>query len=401
MHVLFVHQNYPAQFGHIARHLIRTRGWSCSFVSKTPGGIVDGIRKVEYNTTSGARETTHYCSRTFENAIWHSHGVYEACKAHPDLRPDLIVGHSGFGSTLFLPELYPGVPIINYFEFYYHPHQSDMDFRPEFPPAEIDYLRARARNAMLLLDLETCRRGYSPTHFQRGLFPEAYRPKIEVIFDGIETDIFQRSDNPPRRAGDRSISPSTRIVTYVSRGFESMRGFDLFMKVAQQIYRQFPDVIFVVVGSTRVCYGGDEKHIQHKTFFEHVLAQSDYDLSKFIFTGLVPVRALVDLLTLSDLHLYWTVPFVLSWSLMDALSCGCTVLASDTAPVREMIDNGRNGRLCGFDDIDGFAAQAVEMLRDPAAFRHLGVVAAADIRRDYAIDVTLPRLAGLFEQSVG
>ena len=177
MHVLFVHQNYPAQFGHIARHLIRTRGWSCSFVSKTPGGIVDGIRKVEYTTTSGARETTHYCSRTFENAIWHSHGVYEACKAQPDLRPDLIVGHSGFGSTLFLPELYPGVPIVNYFEFYYHAHQSDMDFRPEFPPAEIDYLRARARNAMLLLDLETCRRGYSPTRFQRGSFRTPTGPR--------------------------------------------------------------------------------------------------------------------------------------------------------------------------------------------------------------------------------
>ncbi len=197
MHVLFVHQNFPAQFGHIARHLIRTRGWSCSFVSKTPGGIVDGIRKIEYTTTSGARDTTHYCSRTFENAIWHSHGVYEACKAHPDLRPDLIVGHSGFGSTLFLPELYPGVPIINYFEFYYHPHQSDMDFRPEFPPAEIDYLRARAQNAMLLLDLENCRHGYSPTHFQRELFPGAYRSKIEVIFDGIETDIFERNGSAP------------------------------------------------------------------------------------------------------------------------------------------------------------------------------------------------------------
>ena len=158
----------------------------------------------------------------------------------------------------------------------------------------------------------------------------------------------------------------------MSRGFESMRGFDLFMKVAQQIYRQFPDVVFVVVGSTRVCYGGDEKHIQHNTFFEHVLAQSDYDLSKFIFTGLVPVTTLVDLLSLSDLHLYWTVPFVLSWSLMDALSCGCTVLASDTAPVREMIDDGRNGRLCGFYDVDGFATRAVEILRDPEAFRHLG-----------------------------
>jgi len=401
MHVLFVHQNFPAQFGHIARHLIRTRDWSCTFVSKTPGGIVDGIQKIAYTTGGGARATTHYCSRTFENATWHAHGVYEACKARPDLRPDLVVGHSGFGSTLFLPEVYPGVPIINYFEFYYHPHQSDMDFRPEFPPPEIDYLRARSRNAMLLLDLETCRRGYSPTRFQRQLFPETYRPKIDVIFDGIETDLFRHRDDVPRRIGDRSIPESTRIVTYVSRGFESMRGFDIFMKVAQRISEQLPNVVFVVVGSKRICYGGDEKHIRHKTFFDHVMAQSDYDLSKFIFTGLLPVSKLVEVLSLSDLHLYFTVPFVLSWSLMDALACGCTVLASDTEPVREMVEDGRNGRLCGFYDVEGFATRAVEVLRDPGAFQHLGCAAAARIRQDYAIDVTLPRLARLFEQAAG
>jgi glycosyltransferase involved in cell wall biosynthesis len=251
MHVAFVHQNFPAQFGHIARHLIRTRGWTCTFVSKTNAGEVDGSRKIAYTTEGGARATTHYCSRTFENAVWHAHGVYEACRSHPELRPDLIVGHSGFGSTLFLPELYPGVPIVNYFEFYYHAHGVDMDFRPEFPPAELDYLRARARNAMILLDLENCRRGYSPTHFQRDLFPETYRGKIDVIFDGIETDIFHRKANVPRRIGDRSIPPSTRIVTYVSRGFESMRGFDIFMTVARAIYQRFPDVLFVVVGSDR------------------------------------------------------------------------------------------------------------------------------------------------------
>ena len=107
MHVLFVHQNFPAQFGHIARHLIRSRGWRCSFVSQTPSGEVAGIRKVQYKAEGGARETTHYCSRTFENAVWQADAVYKACKAERDLRPDLIVGHSGFGSTLFLPELYP------------------------------------------------------------------------------------------------------------------------------------------------------------------------------------------------------------------------------------------------------------------------------------------------------
>ncbi len=370
MHVLFVHQNFPAQFGHIARHLIRTRGWTCTFASKTPGGQVNGIRKVEYSTNGGARATTHYCSRTFENAVWHSHGVYEACKATTDLHPDLIVGHSGFGSTIFLRELYPGVPIVNYFEFYYHPHRSDMDFRPEFPPSELDYLRARARNAMLLLDLENCDHGYSPTQFQRQLFPETYRPKIDVVFDGIETDIFQRRDKLPRRIGDRSIPASTRIVTYVSRGFESMRGFDIFMKVAQRVYRQFPDVVFVVVGSDRVCYGGDDKHIAgHKTFFDYVMAQSSYDMSKFIFTGLLPVSKLVEVLSLSDLHLYFTVPFVLSWSLMNALACGCAVLASDTEPVREMIVDGRNGRLCGFFDVEGFAAPSGRDAQQPRGVR--------------------------------
>ena len=401
MHVLFVHQNLPAQFGHIARHLVRTHGWRCTFVSKTQPGAGDGIRRIAYTTQGGALETTHYCSRTFENAVWHAHGVYDACRAHPDVRPDLIVGHSGFGSTLFLPELYPGVPIVNYFEFYYHPHGSDMDFRPEFPPAELDYLRARARNAMILLDLENCRRGYSPTHYQRSLFPEAYRGKIDVIFDGIETDIFYRRTGVPRRIGDREIPPSTRIVTYVSRGFESMRGFDIFMMVARAIYQRFPDVLFVVVGSDRICYGGDEKHIRHKTFREHVMAQADYDPSKFLFTGLLPVSKLVDALSLSDLHLYWTVPFVLSWSLMDALACGCTVLASDTAPVREMIEDGRNGRLCAFSDVEGFAERAIEVLRDPAAFRRLGSEAAERIRNEYAIEVTLPRLARLFEQAAG
>jgi glycosyltransferase involved in cell wall biosynthesis len=401
MNILFVHQNFPAQFGHIARHLIRTRGWSCSFVSKTPGGDVDGIRKVAYTTDGGARETTHYCSRTFENAVWHAHGVYRACREAPDLRPDLIVGHSGFGSTLFLPELYPGVPVVNYFEFYYHPHQSDMDFRPEFPSGELDFLRARARNAMLLLDLENCRRGYSPTHFQRGLFPEVYRPRIEVIFDGIETELFRRRDGLPRRIGERTIPASTRIVTYVSRGFESMRGFDVFMKVARLIYRQYPDVLFVVVGSDRVCYGGDERHIRHSTFREHVMAQDNYDPARFLFTGLLPVNRLVDVLSLSDLHLYFTVPFVLSWSLMDALSCGCTVLASDTAPVREMIDDGRNGLLRGFYDAEGFAARAVDVLRSPADFHPLGHEAARRIREHYAIDVTLPRLVRLFEDATG
>ncbi len=345
------------------------------------------------------RESTHYCSRTFENGIAHAHGVFEACKAHPELNPDLIVGHSGFGSTLFLPELFPRTPIVNYFEYYYHPHGSDMDFRPEFPPAQIDFLRARARNAMVLLDLVNCRSGYSPTHFQRDLFPAELRHKIAVIVDGIETEVFRRRANVRRQVTDCDIAPSTRIVTYVSRGFESIRGFDIFMRAAKRIYQQFPDVVFVVVGSDRICYGGDEKHIKHKTFREHALAQDDYDLSKFLFTGMVPVNTLVDILSLSDLHIYVTVPFVLSWSLLNALACGCTVLASDTVPVREVIRDGSNGLLVDFFDVEGLAEKAVAVLRDPQAYRGLGERGIELVHERYALDVTLPKLINWFERS--
>jgi glycosyltransferase involved in cell wall biosynthesis len=152
--------------------------------------------------------------------------------------------------------------------------------------------------------------------------------------------------------GGRDLPESARIVTYVSRGFESMRGFDIFMRAAKRIYQRYPEVLFVVVGSDRICYDGDEKHIRHRSFREHVLAQDDYDLPKFVFTGLVPVPTLVDLLSLSDLHIYLTVPFVLSWSLMNALACGCTILASDTEPVREVIVDDEHGLLVDFFDVE-------------------------------------------------
>ena len=179
-----------------------------------------------------------------------------------------------------------------------------------------------------------------------------------------------------------------------------MRGFDIFMRVAKRIYEQFPDVVFAVVGSDRVCYGGDENHIEHKTFREHVMAQSGYDRDRFIFTGLLGVSKLVDLWSISDLHLYFTVPFVLSWSMVDALACGCTVLASDTEPVREMIDDGKNGLLCDFYDVEGFAARAVEVLRDPAAFRYLGAAARRSDPRRLCDRCHSAPAVQLFEQTV-
>ena len=175
MHVLFVHQTFPAQFGHIAKYLVEQHDFRCTFVSEKRDGMVAGIERIQYQCRSGATQNTHICSRTFENQIWHSQAVVDALQARPDVRPDLIVGHSGFASTLFLRELYD-CPIVNYFEYFYRTVNSDFDFRHDLPqPDRLHAMRARARNAMLLLDLDNCDAGYSPTRWQRDQLPTIYQ----------------------------------------------------------------------------------------------------------------------------------------------------------------------------------------------------------------------------------
>jgi glycosyltransferase involved in cell wall biosynthesis len=399
MHILFVHQIFPAQFGHIAAYLVQRKGFRCTFASQQPEGNVGGIECVQYHLKGGASEYTHYCSRSFENAIWHSHALYETLAARPDLRPDLVVAHSGFLSTVFLRELYD-CPVVNYFEFFYRTVGADMDFRPDFPCPAINRLRAHARNATMLLDLENCDAAYSPTRWQRSLFPRLFHDKVRVIFDGIDTAFWRPQPGVPRRVGDRAVPEGTRVVTYVARGLESARGFDVFMKAARILGERRRDVVFVVVGEDRVCYGGDVEFTGSRSFKEWVLARDRYDLSRFVFTGLLPPAALAQLLAFTDLHVYLTVPFVLSWSMMNALACGATVLASDTPPVREMITHGKNGLLADFFDAEGLADAAGRVLDAPEEHRPLGQAGVEMIRERYSLDVCLPRMLALYEDAL-
>jgi glycosyltransferase involved in cell wall biosynthesis len=380
--------------------LVQKHGIRCTFVSQHAPGQTGGVEKIQYHLQGGATPQTHYCNRTCENAVWHSHAIYDALRARPDVKPDLIVGHSGFLTTTFLSELYH-CPAVNYFEYYYWTSGSDMDFRPDFPCRDIDRLRARVRNAVLLLDLDNCRFGYSPTQWQRDRLPKEYHAKVRVIFDGIDTRIWQPRPELPRRVGRWNLPEGMRVVTYVARGMESFRGFDIFMKMAKIISERRQDVTFVVVGEDRVVYGGDKEIIGNRTFKEWVLAQDKYDLSRFVFTGLLPVNVLAQLLAISDLHVYLSVPFVLSWSLMDALACGATVVASDTAPVREMIEHEKNGLLVDFFDIEGLVETASKVLDAPQAFKYLGQAGRQMIQERYSLDVCLPQMLQLYQEAVG
>jgi glycosyltransferase involved in cell wall biosynthesis len=403
MHILFVHQNYPAQFGHIADCLVKHGGFECTFVSERPPSDEGGVRRIQYKKRGGARKENHFCSRTFENCVWHCDGVYRAMQAHPEVRPDLVVGHSGFGSTLFLRDLYD-CPIINYFEFYYHVRDSDLDFRPDFPVSPITIRRARTRNAMLLLDLQECSAGYCPTRWQLSRLPDEYQYKLRALFDGIDTNVWKPIAEDRRRPlviNGRQIPSGMKIVTYASRGFESMRGFDIFMKVVKRLCDERDDVFFICVGSDRVCYGGDLDHIKEKSFQEHVLAGDDYDMERIVMPGMVSPEGLATIFDASHLHIYLTAPFVLSWSMMNAMACGCTILASDTGPVQEMIQHGENGLLADFFDVDRFVELANEALDDRQRSERLGAAALATIREHYSLDVVFPKFVQFYEEVGG
>jgi len=396
MQIVFIHPNYPAQFGHIAQYLTR-RGHEAIFVTQatTPG--VPAIRRITYQLKSGATDKNHYCSRTFENTIWSSHAVYETLAAATDLQPDLIVAHSGFGTTLFLPELFD-CPIINYFEWFYHAQGFDLDFRTDYPVAPIDRLRARARNAMLLLDLQQCQAGYSPTYFQRSVLPNEYLPKIEVLFDGIDATLWQPGPEPNRRFGDWELPRGTKLVTYATRGMEAMRGFDLFIATARELLARRPDIHIAIAGQDRVCYGGDTKHLGGKTLKETLFASPQPHDDRIHFLGWMSPADLARLFRLSHAHLYWSVPFVLSWSVFNALACGVTLIASDTAPLREVVQPGRTGLLVDFMDVDAWVEQTLRVLERPEDFAPLGIAARQSIAELYSYDACLPRIERFYQR---
>ena len=400
MHVLFVHRNFPAQFGHLAARLSAEYGWRCTFVSEKPPAETDGVTNIQYRPRGGATQSTHYASRTFENGVWHAAGVYEALQpASALVRPDVIVGHSGFGSTLFLHRLFKGVPVVNYLEWFYKDEGTDIDFRPDYPPPEADRLRAPARNAMILLDLEYCAAGYTPTRWQHSQLPAVYADKVQILHDGVDTGFWRRRPPAGRVLGDLRLGPQTRLVTYVSRGLEPLRGFDVFLRAAKLICDEYEDVRVVIVGDERIAYGAPftDPEGGNRSFRDWVTAQVRPDPQRVLFAGAVPPETLAQLLGMSDVHVYLTAPFVLSWSLLDAMACECVVVGSDTAPVREVIRDGENGFLRDFFDAEGIAECALAALRDQESVEPVRRAARQTVLDSYSLDRTLPAFRDLLQ----
>lgn len=404
MHVLFLHQAFPAQFGRLALELHRRYSWRCTCVLRHLSRCPSPSRAMLENQTliSVPREQGKPApwKQSFGNHLALAENFYAALQPYAaELRPDLVVSHCGLGPSLSLGDLFP-CPFVSYCEYYLAVKGRDLTYRLDLPPTEPAPFFSRCINAATLLGLADAPFGYTPTHWQRQSFPERFRERIEVHFDGLDTDLYH-----PRATGDlsallggRSLSAGTRVVTYVARGLESMRGFDLFMQVAGRICRERSDVLFVVIGGDEAYYGWDQLFTGGLSFRQWVLNRGSYDLSRFVFLGQIEPDQLAPLLARSDLHLYMTVPFVLSWSLFNALACGAVVLASDVAPVREVIAPDENGLLEPLFDVERLTATALRVLADPARYRALREAARTLMEGRYSLDVAIPRLKEYFER---
>jgi glycosyltransferase involved in cell wall biosynthesis len=398
MRVLFLHNNFPAQYRHVAAALAADPANEVVFATQRSDGELPRVRKLLYKPARLPRKETHHYLQSFEGAVLNGQAMFRLCeKLRADgFVPDVICGHSGWGPTLYVREIFPRARLVVYFEWYYRPHGSDADFLKHGAIDADTACKIRTRNGPILLDLAECDVGVCPTHFQRDQFPEVFHRKLTVLHDGIDTEFFRPESGAKLTLPDLDLTGASEIVTYVARGMEPYRGFPEFMRAAALLTRQRPNLHIVVVGADRVAYGAQLPEGQ--SYKQNLLSElADCDLSRLHFAGLLPYGAYRQVLRASSAHVYLTVPFVLSWSLLEAMSTGCLVVASDTAPVREVITDGRNGLLVDFFSPEAIAARVAEALDRPSWSAQMGEAARATILDRYDLRRLLPKQLALLQ----
>lgn len=405
MNILFVHQSFPGQYIHIVRALAAQGGHRLVALGHNAlqSPLPAGVEYRRYPIQRRPAADVHNLAAETEVKVIRGEACANAALqlAAEGFQPDLICAHPGWGETLFLPDVWPDVPLLCYQEFFYHTRGLDTDFDPELQgqPDVAASSKVRMKNAYLHLTLEASHWNVTPTAFQHSTFPKVWQPRISTIHDGI--DIHAAAPATSRHAigltdGTR-LEAGDPIVTFVNRRFEPTRGCHTFVRAIPEVLRQHPDAHLVVVGhTTGVSYGAACPQGEWK---EHFLKEIEgqYDPTHLHFTGPLPHQQFLKLLQISACHVYLTYPFVLSWSLLEAMACGCAVVGSATAPVKEVIRDGHNGLLVDFFSPADLANAIHETLANREHGQIMGRHARETILRDYSLDVCLPRQLSLMQ----
>lgn len=406
LNVLWVEPTFPGRLGAAADWLVRRRGYRAWFYCHTlepreswPAAVGRGLEVQVFGVGGVARETAVTWSRAMERSLCYAYGCWEVLEQKRPRPIDVVVGRSaGLGSALFAPVYYPAAPVVQFLDYFYHGREYDLadEAGPDTPPAY--YHWRRSTTAIELLDLEQATTAWTPTEWQRGLFPAEYRGDMMVLHDGVDSRQFVRSDWHATGTGRRTIAgrvipESTRVISFAARSVDRLRGFDRFLAMADIVLRERPDTLAVVVGD-RIVRRGLDVAFHNKDFAAHLLGSRPFaDPGRLWFLGPVAPATVAEVLAASDLHVAPGRRYPVARSTLEAMSAGCVILASDTEPHREVIASGATGLLLDAGDAESLARQAMAVLDDPAAFRPLGDAAAARVREAYSQDACLPQLA--------
>ena len=395
MRVLFVHQNFPAQYLHIAPALARIPG--NDVVALTMGyGAVPGVRTVRYQVSRNSTPGVHSLAGDYESkTIRGESAALTALRLKAEgFTPDVICGHPGWGETLFLKEVWPRTQLLSFVEFVYHTDGADVGFDPEFPIDDLEKFRVHAKNAAVYMSLAESDWLVAPTVWQAEQVPKLFRKRLSIIHDGIDTDIVKPNPNARIKLGSNGIElkSTDQVITFVNRNLEPYRGYHIFMRSLPEILRRRPDARVILVGGNRVSYGNalPEGQSYREKYLNEI--KGELDMSRVHFVGAVPYPTFLNLLQISAAHVYLTYPFVLSWSMLEAMSAGCLVIGSATAPVQEVIRDGENGILVDFFSPTKIATAVIDALDNPQAYTALRQAARQTVLTRYDLKtICLPR----------
>ncbi|KAF0280941.1 glycosyltransferase [Spiribacter aquaticus] len=422
MKFLFVHQNFPGQFKHLAPALVaRGHEVTALIMRDIKAPEWQGVRLVRYSPKRGTSREIHPWVSDFETKTIRGEAAFRKALEMRDsgYRPDAIIAHHGWGESLFVKEVWPEAALGIYCEFYYHPQGADTGFDPEFPTNDPgDACRLRLKNFNNLLHFETADAGISPTEWQASTFPPRFRERITVVHDGIDTNVV--APNPivqmtitDQNGGKIALDRGSEVITFVNRNLEPYRGYHIFMRALPEILARRPKARILIVGGDGVSYGArpDPDTYGEKSwrevFIEEVRTRiPDEDWARVHFLGNIRYEHFIPLLQLSTVHVYLTYPFVLSWSLLEAMSAGCSIVASDTQPLQEAIRHDLTGRLFDLFDPKALASEVCLLADDPERRQKLGEQARAFAISNYDLQsVCLPRqlawAEGLASRSMG
>lgn len=356
------------------------------------------IPNLQYKPARGVTKGIHHYLIGTESAILNGQATIRQMEAlkKKGFVPDIVIGHAGWGETLYVKDVFPTSKLVNYFEFFYHAKGADTDFDPEFPNSADDVLRIRTKNIVHLLALVGCDAGISPTQWQKSLFPAEFHPKISVIHEGINLDAV--AYNPHARVtlpNGRVLTQADPVVTYVGRNLEPYRGFHVMMRAAEKICQQSQDAQILMIGGDDVSYG--RRSEDGKTYREKMLAEVSIDPERVHFLGRLPYADFINVLHISSAHIYLTVPFVLSWSMLEAMGAQCLLIGSDTAPVREVIRHEKNGLLVDYFSPQQIADTVLHALAHPEQYWPMRRAARDDVAARYHVQDSIRQYMDLIQ----